>query len=190
MSAGWHTVPIDVAGVEGPSRVKWMTGLACEVAQAGFLGEFCAATGGAQAAKPTRLVSLRPRPSFSELGDLNQFQRNNPERDVCWFFGWEQQKISPTGLFMAFRGKACYDRPDREYYMQTITDSESFGLLIRKERKTQKLTQEQLAGLTGVGVRFVRELEAGKGSCQIGRALRVAASLGLALSVGSRREGG
>ena len=72
--------------------------------------------------------------------------------------------------------------------MQAITNSQSLGLLIRKERKAQKLTQEQLAGLTGVGVRFVRELEAGKESCQIGLALQVAASLGLTVSVGSRRE--
>ena len=72
--------------------------------------------------------------------------------------------------------------------MQAIIDSKSFGLLIRAERKAQKLTQEQLAALTGVGVRFVRELEAGKDSCQIGRALQVAATLGLRVSVGSRRE--
>lgn len=72
--------------------------------------------------------------------------------------------------------------------MQTVIDSKSFGLLIREERKAQKLTQEQLAGLTGVGVRFVRELEAGKESCQIGRALQVAAALGLSVSVVNRRE--
>lgn len=70
--------------------------------------------------------------------------------------------------------------------MQTITDTKSLGHLIRRERKAQRLTQEQLAGLTGVGVRFVRELEAGKDSCQIGRALKVAEALGLAVSVGSR----
>lgn len=74
--------------------------------------------------------------------------------------------------------------------MQTILDSKSLGFLIRTERKAQRLTQEQLAGLTGVGVRFVRELEAGKESCQIGRALQVAASLGLTVSVGRRQEGG
>ena len=74
--------------------------------------------------------------------------------------------------------------------MQTILDSKSLGLLIRTERKAQKLTQEQLAGLTGVGVRFVRELEAGKESSQIGRALQVAASLGLTVSVSRRQEGG
>jgi y4mF family transcriptional regulator len=72
--------------------------------------------------------------------------------------------------------------------MQTITDTTSLGLMIREERKAQGLTQEQLAGLTGVGVRFVRELEAGKESCQIGRALQVATALGLEISVGTRRE--
>lgn len=72
--------------------------------------------------------------------------------------------------------------------MQTIIDSKSLGLLIRKERKAQGLTQEQLAGLTGVGVRFVRELEAGKESCQLGRALQVIAALGLSVSVHSRRD--
>lgn len=72
--------------------------------------------------------------------------------------------------------------------MQTITNSKSLGALIRKERKAQRLTQEQLAGLTGVGVRFVRELEAGKESCQIGRALQVSAALGLSVAVSNRRE--
>ncbi|WP_370986923.1 helix-turn-helix domain-containing protein [Bradyrhizobium sp. DN5] len=72
--------------------------------------------------------------------------------------------------------------------LPTITTSKSLGALIRDERKGQGLTQEQLAGLTGVGVRFVRELEAGKESCQLGRALQVAAALGLTVSVSRRRE--
>lgn len=72
--------------------------------------------------------------------------------------------------------------------MQPISDSKSLGERIRKERKAQHLTQEQLAGLTGVGVRFVRELEAGKESCRLGLALQVTAALGLTLSVSGRRE--
>jgi y4mF family transcriptional regulator len=72
--------------------------------------------------------------------------------------------------------------------MQTIADSKSLGSLVRQERKAQGLTQEELAGLTGVGVRFVRELEAGKESCQVGLALQVAKALGLVLTVRGRRE--
>jgi y4mF family transcriptional regulator len=72
--------------------------------------------------------------------------------------------------------------------MVSIADTETFGALVRAERKSQQLTQEQLAGLAGVGVRFVRELEAGKESCQLGRVLQVAQTLGLVVSVSTRRE--
>ena len=72
--------------------------------------------------------------------------------------------------------------------MVSIADTEAFGALVRAERKSQKLTQEQLAGLAGVGVRFVRELEAGKESCQLGRVLQVAQTLGRVVSVSTRRE--
>ena len=51
--------------------------------------------------------------------------------------------------------------------------------MIRQARKEQGLTQEQLAATTGVGVRFIRELEQGKESCHIGKALTVVAMLGI-----------
>lgn len=72
--------------------------------------------------------------------------------------------------------------------MQTIVDSKSLGNLVRQERKAQGLTQEELAGLTGVGVRFVRELEAGKETCQVGLALQVAQALGLVFTARGRGE--
>ena len=72
--------------------------------------------------------------------------------------------------------------------MEKISDTRSLGILIRQERKQQGLTQEQLAGVIGVGVRFLRELEAGKESCQIGRAMQVLAGLGLIVSVGRRQS--
>lgn len=53
------------------------------------------------------------------------------------------------------------------------------GEMIKKTRKEQGLTQEQLAATTGVGVRFIRELEQGKESCHIGKALSVVAMLGI-----------
>lgn len=70
--------------------------------------------------------------------------------------------------------------------MQTIETSKRLGQLIREERKAQGLTQEELAGLAGVGVRFLRELEHGKEGCQIGRALQVMTTLGLSVSVQGR----
>lgn len=70
--------------------------------------------------------------------------------------------------------------------MHSVTDSSSLGALIRAERKAQGLTQEELAALSGVGVRFVRELELGKDSCRVGLALNVMKTLGLRVNVASR----
>jgi transcriptional regulator with XRE-family HTH domain len=57
----------------------------------------------------------------------------------------------------------------------------AFGDLIRSRRKALKMRQDQLALATGVGRRFLIELEAGKSSCQLGRSLLVARALGLSL---------
>jgi transcriptional regulator with XRE-family HTH domain len=54
-----------------------------------------------------------------------------------------------------------------------------FGSRIRARRKTLKMRQDQLALATGVGRRFLIELEAGKPTCQLGRSLLVAEALGL-----------
>src|ERR1700684_2095095 len=56
----------------------------------------------------------------------------------------------------------------------------AFGSHIRGGRKALKMRQDQLALATGVGRRFLIDLEAGKPSCQLGRSLLVAAALGLA----------
>ncbi len=57
----------------------------------------------------------------------------------------------------------------------------AFGSLIRSRRKMLKMRQDQLALATGVGRRFLIDLEAGKPTCQLGRSLMVAEALGLRL---------
>ena len=54
-----------------------------------------------------------------------------------------------------------------------------FGSTIRRRRKALKMRQDELALATGVGRRFLVDLEAGKPSCQLGRSLLVADVLGL-----------
>jgi transcriptional regulator with XRE-family HTH domain len=62
---------------------------------------------------------------------------------------------------------------------RAIGTASAFGSMIRVRRKALKLRQDQLALATGVGRRFLIELEAGKPSCQLGRSLLVAEALGL-----------
>ena len=58
----------------------------------------------------------------------------------------------------------------------------AFGSRIRSRRKELNMRQNDLALATGVGRRFLIELEAGKPSCQLGRSLAVADALGLKLT--------
>ena len=57
-------------------------------------------------------------------------------------------------------------------------DSTSLGLLVRRERKAQNLKQAELAAVSGVGVRFIVDLEAGKPTLQLGKVLQVITMLG------------
>lgn len=58
-------------------------------------------------------------------------------------------------------------------------NSEKLGLIIKNQRKSLGLTQTEVALSCGVGIRFISDLENGKASCQIGKALLVIESLGL-----------
>ena len=53
------------------------------------------------------------------------------------------------------------------------------GSLIRARREAMHLRLDDLAAATGVGRRFLHELETGKPTCQLGRALAVAAAVGI-----------
>ena len=58
-----------------------------------------------------------------------------------------------------------------------------FGRMVRRQRRKHGLRQEEVASLAGVGTRFVSELENGKPTLEIGRALKVAAIVGLTVRV-------
>lgn len=70
--------------------------------------------------------------------------------------------------------------------MEPLSDTKQLGRIIRETRKNQKLTQKQLAATCGVGIRFISELEKGKESCHIGKALEVVNMLGLDVLIEGR----
>ncbi|MDZ4255264.1 MAG: transcriptional regulator [Sulfuritalea sp.] len=66
--------------------------------------------------------------------------------------------------------------------MQVMIQSPKIlGLLIRATRKTQRVRMDDLAGSAGVGPVFVREVERGKETVQLGRVLGLLAELGIEL---------
>lgn len=64
-----------------------------------------------------------------------------------------------------------------------ISNAKALGTIIKHVRKASKLTQAQLAAASGVGERFVREVEKGKPSCQLEKTLHLVAMLGMQLKV-------
>ena len=63
------------------------------------------------------------------------------------------------------------------------------GEAIRKARKAQGLRQDELAGLAGVGNRFLIEVERGKATAQIGRVLHLLSVLGCDIEIRLPGEG-
>ena len=64
-----------------------------------------------------------------------------------------------------------------------ITNTKSFGAAVRMYRKKQKATQIQLAAIANTGVRFIGDLENGKPTVQLEKALRVAKILGMKIEI-------
>ena len=65
--------------------------------------------------------------------------------------------------------------------MEIIESVKSLGETIRAERKRQNLTQAELAGLSGVGITYLCNLENGKETAELGKAIDVLAMLGIDL---------
>jgi len=61
--------------------------------------------------------------------------------------------------------------------------SQQIGRTIRETRKKLGVTQKDLALTSGTGLRFVIDLERGKETCEIGKALRVLQTLGIRLTL-------
>jgi y4mF family transcriptional regulator len=62
-------------------------------------------------------------------------------------------------------------------------DSIKLGQVVRHERKAQGLRQAELAAAAGVGIRFIVDLEAGKPTLQLEKALHVLATLGCDVTI-------
>lgn len=63
--------------------------------------------------------------------------------------------------------------------------AKAFGDMVRANRRKAGLTQAELALISGTGLRFIIDLEAGKASCRLGLALRVGKALGIEMTTAS-----
>ena len=74
-----------------------------------------------------------------------------------------------------------------------IKDPKQLGTAVRERRRQLKVTQKELAMTCGSGLRFIVDLEKGKPTCQIGKALQILQALGLDIKLAAKdieRHGG
>lgn len=68
-----------------------------------------------------------------------------------------------------------------------VTDAKSFGKAIRKRRKQLGYTQAYLSEFTGMSVSFLSDLENGKPTIELEKAIRIANLLGMDCTVMERK---
>lgn len=69
-----------------------------------------------------------------------------------------------------------------------ITDAKTFGLAIRKRRKELGYTQAYLSDFCGFSISFISDLENGKSTAELGKALYLANILGLDCHLTARSD--
>ena len=67
-----------------------------------------------------------------------------------------------------------------------IKNEKDLAKIIKQTRKEQNLTQAQLAAASGVGVRFIVDLENGKSTCQLAKTIRIVKMLGLNIEISAK----
>ena len=67
-----------------------------------------------------------------------------------------------------------------------IYDAESFGLALKQRRKEMNYTQREISELTGFSISFISDLENGKSTAELGKAIYLANVLGLDIDIKDR----
>jgi len=76
------------------------------------------------------------------------------------------------------------------YMKSIITDVSQIGLLIKEERKRQKILQQDLADVSGVSWHFLSNLENGKTTVELKKVMLVLNALGIDMELTTREPRG
>ena len=90
-------------------------------------------------------------------------------------------KLYPFGIFLPENVEII---PERDYYVYMSI----IGDFIKEERKKAGLTQEEFAMRSGLGLRFVRELEQGKETVRMDKVNQALAMFGKEAVPGEKEE--
>lgn len=75
------------------------------------------------------------------------------------------------------------------YALINLNGASQFGEAIRRFRKKRGLNQQQLADLVGCSIMYISQLERGKETAELGKALKILDALDVEISFTDRRQG-
>ena len=75
------------------------------------------------------------------------------------------------------------------YAFINLSGAAQFGEAIRRFRKIRGLNQRQLADLAGCSIMYVSQLERGKETAELGKALKILDALDVDISFTDRQQG-
>ena len=67
-----------------------------------------------------------------------------------------------------------------------ITDTKQFGAALKKRRKELGYTQRYISEFTGFSISFISDLENGKSTAELGKAIYLTNMLGLDIEINAR----
>lgn len=117
---------------------------------------------------------LFPRARNAELSTKNNFGL-----DLAVRLNYNDDEID-----LAVRHILLYT--SKEGAIMAITDAKSFGEAVRKRRKDLGYTQAFLSEFSGMSVTFISDLENGKRTIELEKAIRLANLLGLDINLSER----
>ncbi len=79
-------------------------------------------------------------------------------------------------------------KPENKSPFGRVETPQDIGQAVRRKRKEQGILQEKAAGLSGVGTKFLSQLENGKETAEIGKILQVLRALGLEIYIYPRSQ--
>ncbi len=115
-----------------------------------------------------KLQAVLPNGNNNQI--VGQFLSHIPVRYFIVIFGLKCAILFPYG-----------NLPERCPTMKVTP--QQIGTLIRTTRKNLGVTQKDLALTSGTGLRFIIDLEKGKETCEIGKAMTVLHTLGIKVAL-------
>ncbi len=126
-------------------------------------------------------MPVTPHPSDPDKDALRELLQP-PQEQTSILPGLIKAGLVVGGIALIGQALSAQAKERQCFVAGPVDNCPSLGKAILQRREDLRLTQEQLAERSGVGVRFISEVENGKKTAEVGKILQVLDALGIQLT--------